>query len=135
MDLVGDWGGFEELVAKLHETGTVTVQRDVTLVGKSGAPRQIDVLVTHTEGLYTHRILVECKCWKTEVKRTHIDAMVTAMNDLSASKGVFFTTKGYQSGAETMARASGIELFRVRDLTDEEWGGPGRVVSLFIHII
>ena len=71
MDFVKDWGGFEELVAKMHETGSVEVQRDVTLTGASGAPRQIDVLVTHREGLYEHRILVECKYWHSAVKRTH----------------------------------------------------------------
>lgn len=46
-ELVGDWEGFESLVATLHETGNVTVERDVTLSGRSGAPRQIDVLIRH----------------------------------------------------------------------------------------
>lgn len=32
-DLVTDWGGFEQLVAKLHETGQVTVEHNVILTG------------------------------------------------------------------------------------------------------
>ena len=48
---ISAWGGFEKLVAKLHETGTVTVKHDVTLTGQSGAPRKIDVLIRHAEGL------------------------------------------------------------------------------------
>jgi hypothetical protein len=135
MNLIGDWGGFEKLIAALHETGNVKVEHNVTLVGESGAPRQIDVLVTHTEGLYTHRILVECKCWRSAVERLHVDAMVTAVKDLKASRGVFFTTVGYQSGAETTAKANGIELFVVRELSDDEWGGPGRVVDLYLHVV
>jgi hypothetical protein len=90
--------------------------------------------VTHTEGLYTHKILVECKHWKNPVQRTQIDAMITAIDDLSASKGVFFTTAGYQSGAETMAKANGIDIFIVRELSDVEWGAPGRVIDLTLQI-
>jgi hypothetical protein len=133
--LVSDWGGFEELIAKLHETGTVKVERDVTLTGKSGATRQIDVLVTHTEGLYTHRILVECKYLTRNVERAHVDEMLKSMDELNASKGVIFTTKGYQSGAETQAKFDGVDIFVVREITDEEWGGPGRNIDFFIHIV
>lgn len=135
MKLIGDWGGFEKMIAALHETGDVQVQHDVKLTGQSGAPRQIDVLVTHTAGLYTHRVLVECKCWRRSVERVDVDAMITAVKDLNAARGVFFTTVGYQSGAETMAKANGIDLFLVRELTDDEWGGPGRVVDLYLHVI
>jgi hypothetical protein len=60
-DLVTDWGGFELLIAKFHETGGVTVQHNATSIGKSGAPRQTDVLVRHKVGLYEHLIVVECK--------------------------------------------------------------------------
>jgi hypothetical protein len=135
IQLVRDWGGFEELIADLNRTGKVTVQKNVVLTGKSGAPRQIDVLITHTEGLYSHKILVECKYWNSNIKRTHIDAMVTAIEDLSASKGVFFTTKGYQSGALTMARSKPIDMFIVRERTNEEWGLPGKVIDFFIQYI
>ena len=51
-ELVTDWGGFEKLVVALHETGDVTVEHNAQLVGKSGAPRQIDVLLRHRQGLY-----------------------------------------------------------------------------------
>jgi hypothetical protein len=58
-----------------------------------------------------------------------------ASDDLNASKGVFFTTRGYQSGAETQAKFDGIEIFTVREMTDEEWGGPGRQIDFFLHIV
>jgi hypothetical protein len=133
LNFIEDWGGFERLIEDLHRTGTVNVQRDVTLTGSSGAPRQIDVLVTHRTGLYEHRILVECKYWKHKVKRAQVDAMVSAVADLSASKGVIFTTQGFQSGAIEMARNRGVDLFLVRELTEREWGLPGRVIDLYIQ--
>lgn len=55
---ITDWGGFEKLVADLNSTGNVTVEHNVRLVGRSGAPRQIDVVVRHREGLYEHQTVV-----------------------------------------------------------------------------
>jgi hypothetical protein len=123
------------LVAKLHETGSVEVQHDVTLVGKSGAPRQIDVLVRHREGLYEHLIIVECKHWKDHVSRLHVDALISAVDDLDASRGVMFSINGFQEGAVLAAKHAAIDLFQVRELTDREWGLPGRVVDFYLQVI
>lgn len=133
-NFVKDWGGFEKFIADLNSTGEVTVEHDVTLTGQSGAPRQIDVLITHQVGLYQHKILVECRYWKQKIKRTHVDAMAFAVKDLGASKGVFFTTKGYQSGAKTVAEKNNIDLFLVREPTDAEWGSPGRKICLYLQV-
>jgi hypothetical protein len=133
--LVKDWGGFEELVAKLHETGAVTVERDVTLTGKSGAARQIDVLVRHKQDLYEHKVIVECKYWNQPVERLHVDALVTTVREVGADRGVIFSSKGFQSGAVTQAKQDGIELFTVRQPTDVEWGLPGRHFDMWLHLI
>jgi hypothetical protein len=133
-ELVKDWGGFEKLVAALHETGDVTVEHNAHLVGKSGAPRQIDVLLRHKQGLYEHLVVVECKYWNTAVERLHVDALATTVREVGAAKGVIFTTKGFQSGALAQATHDNIELFTVRELTNEEWGLPGKVIDLFLQV-
>jgi hypothetical protein len=99
------------------------------------APRQIDVLVRHKQGLYEHLIVVECKYWNSPVERLHVDALATTVREVGASRGVIVSTKGFQSGAITQAQHESIDLFVVRELTDEEWGLPGRVVNLFLQII
>jgi hypothetical protein len=134
-DLVKDWGGFEKLVAKLNETGEVTVEHNVTLIGQSGAPRQIDVLIKHKQGLYEHSVIAECKYWNSPVERIHVDALAITVREVHASKGVIFSTKGFQSGAITQAAHDNIELFKVRDLTTEEWGNPGRLVQFYLHVV
>jgi hypothetical protein len=134
-DMIKDWNGFEKLVAQLHETGTVIVQHNVTLIGKSGAPRQIDVLVRHTEGLYEHLIVIECKYRNSHVERLHVDALATTIKEVGASKGVIFSTKGFQSGAITQAEHDNISLFLLREPTDDEWGRPGRIVDVWLQII
>lgn len=133
--LVEDWGGFEDLVKDIHEDGNVSVERGVTLVGKSGATREIDVLIRHQSGTYNYLTLVECKHWRSRVKREQIDVLHSSMMDLNASKGILFTTRGFQKGARAYARSMGIEIFVLRDLTDEEWGKPGRVIDLILQIV
>lgn len=132
---MSDWGGFERLVAQLHETGGVSVEHDVTLQGRSGAPRKIDVLVRHTVGLYDHLIVVECKYRNDAVERIHVDALATTIREVGASRGVIFSTRGFQSGAIEQARHENISLYQLREPTDAEWGLPGRKIDIWLHCI
>jgi Restriction endonuclease len=134
-DFVADWGGFEKLVATLHETGEVTVEHNATLVGKSGAPRQIDVLIRHKQGLYEHLVVAECKYWNSPVERLHVDALANTVREVGASRGVIFSVKGFQSGAIAQAKQDNINLYVVRELTAQEWGLPGRVVDMYLQVI
>jgi hypothetical protein len=57
-----DWREFELFVQRLYqEEQNLKVEHDVTLVGKSGAKRQIDVLITQETKLHKYITLVECK--------------------------------------------------------------------------
>jgi hypothetical protein len=134
-ELVTDWGGFEKLIAELNQTGDVTVEHNVVLQGRSGAPRQIDVLIRHTKGLYEHLVIIECKYWNDSVERLHVDALATTVREVGASRGVIFSTKGFQSGAITQAEHESIDLFTVREPTTEEWGRPGRHIDFYMHFI
>jgi hypothetical protein len=133
-DLIQDWAGFEHFVAELNKDGKAAVEHNVVLRGKSGAPRQIDVLITHAQGLYQHKIIAECKHWKKNVTRQHVDALVRTVQEVSASGGVIFSTKGFQSGAIEQAKSDNIQLFTVRELTDDEWGLPGKVVDFYLQV-
>lgn len=132
--LIKDWGGFEKLVADLNSTGNVSVEHDVKLVGKSGAPRQIDVLIRHKQGLIEHLVVIDCKHWRSRVSRAEVDALANTVRELNASRGVLFSIQGFESGAITQAKADGIELFTVRELTDKEWGHPGRHIDFYLHV-
>jgi hypothetical protein len=134
-DIVKDWGGFEELVKNLHQDGETIVKRKEVITGISDAPREIDVTLRHKKGAYEYLTLIECKHWKSKVTREKVDALYASIEDLRASKGVIFTTKGYQSGAETYAKSKNITIFVVRELTDEEWGRPGKVIEFYLQII
>ena len=132
IDQLVDWRAFEHFVRDMFGADpNLVVEHDVTAVGKSGAKRQTDVKFTHRVGSMEYVTLVECKRWKENVSRDRIDVLAASIDDLNAAKGVMFTTFGFEEGAELYVKDRGIELFVVRDLTDEEWGLPGRVVSFW----
>lgn len=136
LDKLIDWKEFELFVRDLYVgSDEVIVEHNVTKTGKSNATRQIDVHVTHQSKLHSYITLIECKSWKHRVDRARIDVMAASMDDLNASKGVIFTTKGYQEGAVEYAKFKNIDIFIVRDLTEEEWGKPGKRIEFFIQYI
>lgn len=135
IDKLVDWRDFEHFVRDLYARDPdVKAEHDVTEIGRSGARRQIDVKITQGEGKHEQVTLVECKRWKEKVSRDLVDVLFASIDDLEASQGVLFTTKGYEAGAEAYAKSKDIELFIVRDLTDREWGLPGRAVWLYLHL-
>jgi hypothetical protein len=134
LDQLVDWRRFEDFVREVHDLDpNVVAKRNVTEVGRSGAKRQIDVKLTQVIGDETQVTLIECKRWKEKVDRQRVDVLVASVEDLDAAHGVMFTTSGYEPGAEAYAKHKGVEIFVVRDLTDEEWGRPGRLVWFDVH--
>lgn len=130
------WGEFEDFVRRMYGSdGTVVSERNITVVGKSGAKRQIDVRVTFQTPLHTYVTIAECKRWKEPVGRDRIDVLAATIEDTNASKGVMFTTTGYEEGAIQYAKSKNIDLFLIRDLTDEEWGLPGRHILCYSQIV
>jgi hypothetical protein len=130
-----DWSAFEVFVRDLYvDDGDVTVQHNVTEVDRYGAKRQIDVKIVRRVRFHRITTLVECKRWKEPVGRDRIDVLAASIEALGAQNGAIFTTTGFEEGAIAYAKGKGIELFLVRDLTPEEWGLPGRHVSLYLHV-
>lgn len=134
--LVLNWGGFELFVADLNKTAEdVSVEHDVTLIDRSGVPRQIDVVLRYRKGLVRHLVIIECKYWKRNVSREKVDAFAQAVDELNADRGIIFSVVGFQSGAIKSAAANGISLFKVREPTPGEWGAPGRHVDLYLAVV
>lgn len=134
LDQLVDWRKFEDFVREVHDLDPNAVaERNVTEVGRSGAKRQIDVKLTQVVDGETQVTLIECKRWKEKVDRQRVDVLAASVEDLGADRGVMFTTSGYELGAEAYAKHKEIEIFVVRDLTDEEWGRPGRLVWFYLH--
>lgn len=131
-----DWSAFEAFVRDLYDgDGDATIQHNVTEVDRYGSKRQIDVKIVQRVRFHKFTTLVECKRWKEPVSRDRVDVLAASIEALGANNGAIFTTTGFEEGAVEYARGKGIELFRVRDLTAEEWGLPGRHISFYLHVV
>jgi hypothetical protein len=132
--LVTNWGGFEELIAEIHDQPSFSVERDVRLPAREGGTYQIDVALRWTNnGLYPVLMICECKWWKHAVDREVIIKLAHVKEQVGAHRAACFTSVGFESGAEHVATDNGIDLFLVRDLTDQEWGAPGPVVTGWVQ--
>jgi hypothetical protein len=134
LDEIFDWGKFELFVKEFYKSdGELIVERNVRERGKSGRWRQTDVKVTLKTKLHTYITLIECKRWKNKVDGDRVDVLAAKIEDLSASKGAIITTVGYEKGAELYAKHKNIDIFVVRELTEEEWGSPGRIIEIILQ--
>ena len=59
------------------------------------------------------KVLVECKRYKSEIKREVIQLLFDKLRATGAQKGMVFSTSGFQSGAFKFAEEHGIALVRV----------------------
>lgn len=85
-----DYKKLEKLVAKIQQdlAPRSRVSHNVRLKGKSGAQRQIDVLVEDRVGQYDIRIVLDCKDYKTPVDIKDVEECAGLFEDVSAQRGV-----------------------------------------------
>jgi len=88
----------------------VEVLHNVYFVGRSGAKHQIDVCwkmkVANVEQLFC----VECKLFKSKVKKSDVAAFIAKIEDIGSARGLFVTTVGYQLGALRLAKHKDVVL-------------------------
>ena len=58
-------------------------------------------------------ILVECKLYKSKIKRSQIQVLHEKIKSIGAHKGIFVTTSSFQSGAIKYATKRGIALISI----------------------
>ena len=112
---------FESLVAEqLRESGRslkgYTVTRREVLAGPGGE-YEIDVVARFEALGADFVVLVECKALRRPVEREHILVLQSKLSELSAQKGMVYSTAGYQRGAIEYAKANSISLREVRSGT------------------
>jgi hypothetical protein len=133
--LIGDWGGFEDLVAAIHRgSSDLSVERNVELPAKEGRTYKIDVVIRSRQGLHEIVTIVECKWWGSSVGRDRITHLKHVREQVGAQKAVCFTSIGYEAGADAVARAHDIGLFVVKPMAEADWGKPGKVIDIFMQV-
>jgi hypothetical protein len=98
----------------------VKVQCNVTLQGNLTS-HEIDVYWEFERSGVTYRTVVQAKDWVNPVKQEQLIAFKKVLEDLPGQpRGIFVTRTGYQRGALQVAKATGIELFELRQVEGEK---------------
>lgn len=117
------WKFFEQIIS-LIEHGLKTdestiVSHDIRLIDQLGIKRQIDVyIVTQING-HPVRVVVECKDHANRIKLKDIDDFDSKTKRLAIDKRIYVAKTGYQAGAVKAAKALGIELCTLSDISSE----------------
>ena len=90
-------------------------EHNVTVVGKSGLPRQIDTLISGKLGAFGVKIVVDSKNHRTPVDINEVESMAGMVADIGANLGVIVCPAGFTDGAKRRADVAGIQLYRIFD--------------------
>ena len=88
----------------------IDIKHNKKMTGLSGYTHQIDVSYRFRVWKIEMLVIVECKQYKGKVGINDLLEFRSRIDDLRAQKGLFVTTKGFQSGAIEYAEANGIAL-------------------------
>ena len=103
------WEELEDLVtAILNECG-MAARRQVNLKLPRGTV-DVDVYAEETVDGIAHRIVCECKNWKTNIPKEVVHAFRTVMQETGANRGYIISRMGFQSGAIEVVKATNINL-------------------------
>jgi hypothetical protein len=108
---------------------TVRVERNVHRIGKSGAPRQIDVLLEgRMFGLTDASVIVDGKRWRNNVDVADVDGFAGMVEDVGADFGVLVSASASSDGAKGRARnARGVRLITLSVGELAAWRPAGTV--------
>lgn len=80
----------------------------------TGTLRQRDIWIeTKVSKLFSLKILVSCKRYKTKLNQQHIDAFIGELLSSGAQKGVIYSYSGFTKPALDKAKARGISCCRL----------------------
>lgn len=127
-----DFKKLEKLVAKIQQdlAPNSKVSHDVKIKGKSGAQRQIDVLVEDQIGQYEIRIVIDCKDYKTPVDIKDVEECYGLFEDVAAQRGVIVCPAGFTKNAKTRAQHLQIDLYSPVDTSPHKWQARLKVPTI-----
>ncbi|WP_315384449.1 restriction endonuclease [Microvirgula aerodenitrificans] len=123
---------YRDILAR-EGVSTANVQHNVSIVGRSGVEHQVDVYWEFKQAGITHRVLIECKNYASNLTLEKARNFFAVVHDIGNCIGIMVTKTGYQSGAATFCKHYGLALKLLRKPTEEDW--EGRIKEIHINMI
>lgn len=123
------------LLSKLTDGPTANLSsfQSKRYLGKSGQSHEIDVSFEVELAGVKLLVVVECKDYGRKVGVDDVMTFNYRIRDIGAHKGLLVTTRGFQAGAVTIARAEGIGLLLAANGVIEVY--LGATYTLYEHWI
>lgn len=122
------WEDYEELVkdvvAALGASSGAVIEcwgRNCFVEGPPGTRNQVDVLLSHSDGMHQYRTAVSCRWRSSKVDMAHVREWANIVQEARLSKGVIFSRTGFTSDAVRLAKSLNIGLVELRNPTEADW--------------
>jgi hypothetical protein len=129
-----DWREFEKLTARIEAAlaprGAVVRSPDKVTDLVTGSLREVDASIRLTVGTVPILITVECRRRNSVQDDTWIEQLATKREKVGAARTIAVSTLGFSEPATKTAHLKGIELRKLREITDNEIVGWLRSVVL-----
>jgi hypothetical protein len=103
------WHAFQVEVAEFFRAQGYIAEVDKE-VESAKVKHKVDVLVSFVRNGIVCRWIVECKLWNTPVPKEKVLALQALVHDVGADRGLLFSKKGFQKGAQLQATYSNTSL-------------------------
>ena len=111
MSSATSWQHLEQRIAQYFERNGYTARQNHREQGRSGLLHEIDVLAEKRDAAGTHRVVVECKAWRSAIEKDVVYKLEKVMQDAGLSKGIIVSVGGLRSGARVAAEQAHIEIW------------------------
>lgn len=123
---------YKDILAR-EGVSTANVQHNVSIAGRSGVEHQVDVYWEFKQAGITHRVLIECKNYASNLTLEKARNFFAVVHDIGNCVGIMVTKTGYQSGAAAFCKHYGLALKLLRKPTERDW--EGRIKEIHINMI
>lgn len=123
---------YRDILAR-EGVSTANVQHNVSIAGRSGVEHQVDVYWEFKQAGITHRVLIECKNYASNLTLEKARNFFAVVHDVGNCVGIMVTKTGYQSGAAAFCKHYGLALKLLRKPTERDW--EGRIKEIHINMI
>jgi restriction system protein len=110
------WKEYQEEAASFFRSLGLDASTDVTVKGVR-TTHDIDVLVKSEYVGFEIVWIVECKCWKTPVSKSHVLALREIVTDTGADRGILLSESGFQSGAIEAANLTNVQVTSLEEVS------------------
>jgi len=113
----------EQIVATMHQSPGVKVERNVYLPTRDGSrrTREIDVLLTSHIAGYSIQVAIECKNEEKPIGVQRIDEFIGKLNDVGipTQQGIYVSASRYTTGAIARAKKARIRSLILQELEND----------------